>query len=123
MIRYSLTIGTSSTHQWVQAIPGQIILVKQVNIHVYSIEARYMSFMPVVKHFHARVYWSFEGGSFLVMFHVSRCYVVASREGTSLLALVCSVFLRFCRFLALCPWSVRCLVASISDLCRLLYFE
>ena len=51
MTRYSLTIGTSSTHQWVQAIPGQIILVKQVNIHVYSIEVRYLSFMPIVKSF------------------------------------------------------------------------
>ena len=27
MTRYSLTTGTSSTHQWVRAIPGQIILV------------------------------------------------------------------------------------------------
>ena len=50
------------------------------------------------------------------MFHVSRCYVVVCWEGTRLLALVCSVFLRFCRFLVLCPGSLRCLVASISDL-------
>ena len=38
MTRYSLTIESNSIHQWIRAIPGKIILVKQVNIHVYSIE-------------------------------------------------------------------------------------
>ena len=34
----NVTVGTSSTHrEWVWAIPGQIILIKQVNIHVYTI--------------------------------------------------------------------------------------
>ena len=35
MTRFVLTIGTSSTHQWVPVIPDQIILVKQIKIHVY----------------------------------------------------------------------------------------
>ena len=30
-------------------IPGQIILLKNVNIHVYSIEVGYLSLMSIVK--------------------------------------------------------------------------
>ena len=37
-----LTVRASSTHQWVRVIPGQIVMVKQVNIHVYSIEVRHL---------------------------------------------------------------------------------
>ena len=36
---------TSSVHH---IIPGQIILDKQVNIHVYSIEVRYLSLMSII---------------------------------------------------------------------------
>ena len=49
-----LTVGTSSIHQWFRAIPVQIILVKQVNIPVYSIEIRNLSLMPLVNPLHAR---------------------------------------------------------------------
>ena len=48
------------------AIPGQIILVKQVNIHVYSNEVRYLSLMLIVNSLHARVYWPFQGGASFV---------------------------------------------------------
>ena len=38
MTRYILTVETHSINLWIRAIPGQIILVKQISIHVYSIE-------------------------------------------------------------------------------------
>ena len=38
MTRYILTVETHSIYLWIRAIPGQIILVKQISIHVYSIE-------------------------------------------------------------------------------------
>ena len=36
----------------VRVIPGQIILVKQVNFHLHSIEVRYLSLMSVVNPLH-----------------------------------------------------------------------
>ena len=62
--RYILTAKTRSPHQWVRAIPGQIILFKQVNIHVYSIEVKYLSLMSIDNPLHARVYWPFQGGAY-----------------------------------------------------------
>ena len=39
---YILTVGTSSTHQWVRVIPGLLIMVNQLNTYAYSIEVRYL---------------------------------------------------------------------------------
>ena len=39
---YVLIVGTSSTHQLVRVIPGQLIMVKQLKIYVYSIKVRYL---------------------------------------------------------------------------------
>ena len=47
--RYILTVGTSSTHQLVRVIPGQLIMVKQVNIHMYSIEVKYLLLVHIAK--------------------------------------------------------------------------
>ena len=44
----------------------QIILVKQVNIPVYSIEVRTLSLMHIVNPLHARVHWPFQGDASLV---------------------------------------------------------
>ena len=58
-------------------IRGQIILTKQVNSHVYTIEVRYMPRMSIVNSLHARVYCPFQGGAtfvdhfLLFMFHAS----------------------------------------------------
>ena len=43
MTRYILTAGDQLNPSKVGAIPGQIILVKQVNIHMFSTEVRYLS--------------------------------------------------------------------------------
>ena len=46
---------TSSALQLVRMILGQIILVKQVHIHVYSIEVKYLSLIYIVNPLHASV--------------------------------------------------------------------
>ena len=65
MARYILTVGTSSTIQWARVIPDQIILDKQVSIHV-SIEVRYLSLIYIVNPLHGRVYRPFQGGASFV---------------------------------------------------------
>ena len=98
-------------------IHGQIILVKQVNIHVYSIGVRHLSLMSIVNPLHVRVYWLFQGTasyaeSFLLfMFHVglfipSCLFLVAlwSPAGRDW-PLVCGIFLCFCCFPMWCPGS------------------
>ena len=53
MTKFILTVWTSYTYELAQAIPGQIILVKQVNINVYSIEVRYSNqiFIQIINTF------------------------------------------------------------------------
>ena len=72
-------------------MPGQIILVKQVNIHMYSFEVRYLSLMPIVNPLHARVYWPFQVGAslvdlfgylgFMLVFAMSLCLFRAAHTG------------------------------------------
>ena len=105
MTRYILTVGTGSATQWVRVIPGQIILLKKVNIHVYSIEVGYLSLMSIVNLLYARVYWPFQGGvSFvdpflLFMFHVSLCYAI--------LCVPCGLAVTFLGGMGLVSWLSR----------------
>ena len=95
-------------------IPNQIILVKQANIHVYSIEVRYLSLMSIVSPLHARVYWPFQGDvSFVDLFFLliyvfmfvsvilPSCLLLAALWSSSwcgwpLGSLLCGVLLCFC---------------------------
>ena len=73
---YILTVATSVTHERVRVIPGQIIILKQVNIYVYSIDFRYL---PIANSLHARVYWPFKGSVALAfLFYVSIYYAILS---------------------------------------------
>ena len=101
----------------VQLIPGQIILVKQVNIHVYSVEVRYVSLMSIVNPLHARAYWPFQDSTsfadpvcylcFMLVFAMLSCLFLAvlcwpDRRDWPL---VYGVFLCFCCLPRWCPRS------------------
>ena len=45
---------------------GQIILIKPVNNHVYTIEVRYLSLLSIVNPLHARIYWPFQSSASFV---------------------------------------------------------
>ena len=47
-------------------ISGLVHTIPVVNIHVHSIEVRYLSLMAIVNPLHARVYWPFQGGAFFM---------------------------------------------------------
>ena len=92
----------------VRVIPGQIILVKQVNIHVYSIEVAYLSLISIVNpllavprcRFLCRAFF----GIYVVFFMPSCMFLVAlwppAGRGWPL---VCGVFLCFYCFPMWCP--------------------
>ena len=108
MTTYILFVGTSSTHQWVRVIPGQINLVKKVNIHVDSIEVRYLSLIPIVNPFNASVYWPFQG---------SASFVDPFRYLCSMLChLLCSLWPCAACWVGLVSWlsCVWCLLVFLS---------
>ena len=118
MTRYILTTRTSSVHQWVRVMPGQIIVFKQVIFMCTPLKLDICH--SCLRDLHVRVYWPFQGGvsfvdpfcylGFMLHFVMLSCMFLAvvrspSGKGWPLGSLVFGVFLCFCCFPMWCPGS------------------